>query len=323
MTLPYSSAQDRSPRSIANSIVDPHDPNLAKCHLAKINCLVNIYLDRTHLTDLLTDLSQQFIHPQPRRWALIDWDRININQIVNIEPELFLAILQGAIDTEAPIRDYTQTSRQYLAPIHPLMAKFMGGTVDEQGNIDTIGLWQREECRHTPALINIYQQLKGKKIQPTRHQARPYQPSDSPQRDLYRHGLHRLLTEYGATCLYLWLMGHSTGTLQQALSELCIDEVNHLAKFWGFGVWLYPQPSGYRFIHNCRQLLPHQSQGNLFKTYHRMMSVLHWPEWNWQQRGLLIYTFYLVLRRLLAWHHSLKPAELNQLFGNSPISATK
>jgi hypothetical protein len=200
------------------------------------------------------------------------------------------------------------------------MAKFVGGTVDGQGTLQTTGLWQLEECRHAPALIKIYQQLKGEKIEPTQHQARPYQPSHCPHRDLYRHGLHRILTEYGATCLYLWLMGHSTGTLQQALSELCIDEVNHLTKFWGFGVWLYPQPQGYRFIHNCRQLLPHQSQGNLLKTYRRMMSVLHWDEWNWQHRSSLIYTFYLVLKRLLAWHHRLTPADLNQLFGSSPNS---
>jgi hypothetical protein len=285
----------------------------------KIKELVNLYLSQPHLTDRLEDLPQQFNHPKPRKWALIDWQSINHNQIIGIDTQLFLAILKGSIDTEAPIRGYTQTSRQYLAPIHPAMAKFVGGTVDEIGNLQTRGLWELEECRHTPALIAIYRQLSGEKIQPTEKKARPYQPTDRPSRDLYRHGLHRILTEYGATCLYLWLMGHSTGMLRQTLGELLLDEVNHLTKFWGFGVWLYPQPQGCRFIYSCQQLLPHQSHGNsLLKTYRRMMSVLHWNEWNWQHRIEIIQTFYLVMKLLLVWHKSLNSADLNRLFGTSP-----
>lgn len=285
----------------------------------KIKELINLYLSQPHLTDRLEDLPQQLNHPKPRKWALIDWQSINHNQIIGIDTQLFLAILKGSIDTEAPIRGYTQTSRQYLEPIHPAMAKFVGGTVDEIGNLQTRGLWELEECRHTPALIAIYRQLSGEKIQPTEKTARPYQPTNCPSRDLYRHGLHRILTEYGATCLYLWLMGHSTGMLRQALGELVQDEVNHLTKFWGFGVWLYPQPQGYRFIYSCQQLFPYQSPGNsLLKTYRRMMSVLHWNEWKWQHRNEIIQTFYLVMKILLVWHKSLNSTDLDRLFGRSP-----
>jgi hypothetical protein len=281
--------------------------------------LIDFYLSQTHLNDLLEDLPQQFNHSKPRKWALVDWQSINANQIIGIDPHLFLAIIKGSIDTEAPIRGYTQTSRQYLTFIHPAMAKFVGGTVDEIGNLQTRGLWELEECRHTPALIAIYHQLSGEKIKPTEKTARPYQPTNCPSRDLYRHGLHRILTEYGATCLYLWLMGHSTGMLRQALGELVQDEVNHLTKFWGFGVWLYPQPQGCRFIYSCQQLFPYQSQGNsLLKTYRRMMSVLHWNEWKWQHRSEIIQTFYLVMKILLVWHKSLNSTDLDRLFGTSP-----
>ena len=280
-----------------------------------IEDLVDTYLNRDTLTDLLEDLPHQFSQPQPRKWALIDWRRIDTSQIVGIEPQLFLAIIKGSIDTEAPIRGYTQTSRQYLAPIHPQMAEFVGGVVDATGELQTRGLWELEESRHTPALIAIYRQLSGEKIRPTERQARPYQPADCPSLDLYRHGLHRILTEYGATCLYLWLMGHSTGTLQQVLGELVRDEVNHLTKFWGFGVWLYPQPLGSRFIYSCQQLLPHRRRGNnLLKTYQRMMAVLHCDRWTWQHRREIIYTFYLVMKYLLTWHKNLSSANLEDLF---------
>jgi hypothetical protein len=284
-----------------------------------IQDLINTYLSQTHLNDRLQELPQQFEHPQPRQWAKIDWQSINKDLIIGIEPQLFLAILKGSIDTEAPIGDYTHTSRQYLDPIHPLMAEFVGGTVDEMGNLKSKGIWELEERCHAPVLLAIYYRLSGEKIKPNPKKARLYQPSNSPDDDLYRHGLHRISTEYGATCLYLWLMGHSTGILRQILGELVRDEVNHLIKFWGFGIWLYPYPKGSRFIHGCRQLLPRQSAGsNLFKTYHRMMSVLHWHEWTLSHRLQLVSTLYLVMKQLLAWHHSLTSADLEQIFGLSP-----
>jgi hypothetical protein len=63
-----------------------------------IENLVDTYLNRDTLTDLLQDLPRQFSHPQPRKWALIDWRRIDTSQIVGIEPQLFLAIIKGSID---------------------------------------------------------------------------------------------------------------------------------------------------------------------------------------------------------------------------------
>jgi hypothetical protein len=286
--------------------------------------LISTYLDLDRLNNLLKELPQQFQHPQPRKWARIDWQSINSEQIIGIEPQLFLAILKGSIDTEAPIRDYTQTSRQYLDAVHPQMAQYVGGTIDNSGNTrSTKGLWELEERRHAPALMAVYHQLSGQRIQPHPKQARTYQPHNSPADDLYRHGLHRIATEYGATCLYLWLMGHSTGTLRQVLGELVQDEVNHLIKFWGFGIWLYPYSKGHRFIHGCCQMLPQRSTGNnLLKTYQQMMSVMHWSEWKFQQRWLVVLTFYLVMQRLLAWHHSNTPAAGDLLFGTSPTRST-
>ncbi len=197
----------------------PQDSQIESNFYLNIRSLIAEYLDPLTLNIKLQELPQQFDRPQPRKWARIEWQNLNCDQIVGIEPQLFLAILKGAIDTEAPIRDYTQTSRQYLAPIHPQMAEFVGGTVDKIGK-QSKGIWELEECRHAPALLRVYRQLSGEKIELTFKQVRPYQPTGCPDRDLYRHGLHRIFTEYGATCLYLWLMGHSQGTLRQILGEL-------------------------------------------------------------------------------------------------------
>jgi hypothetical protein len=307
------------------TLICPHRPTdrIQTDFSIAIQPLLDCYFHPTYLTDRLQELPVQFERPQPRKWARIDWHSINPDLVTGIELSLFLAILKGAIDTEAPIRDYTQTSRQYLTVIHPQMATFVGGSIDIDGNTNSRGIWELEECRHAPALMVIYHRLSGKKIAPNPKLARAYRSTNLPDKDLYRHGLSRIFTEYGAACLYLWLIGHSTGTLQQVLIEMLQDEVNHLIKFWGFGIWLYPAAPGLRFLKGCRYLLPRRSaNGNLLKTYQRMLSVLHWQQWTCQHRWQIVSTFYLVMQRLLAWHHSLTPADLDRIFGVSTDRAT-
>lgn len=226
----------------------------------RINYLVDYYLSVEKLRDRLEDLPHQFKRPQPRLWQSIDWYAIAPTQIIGIDKQTFLSILIGTINTEAPIRNYTQTSRQYLTKIHPQMARFVGGIVDENGTLLEPGLWEKEERQHTPALIKIYQHLTGEKITPQLPSVKPYQPSDNPYEDLYLHGLHRTMTEYGATCLYLWLMAHTTGALQQVFAELVQDEINHMTKFWGFGVWLFPESYLTRIYRSlCRFIVQQKS----------------------------------------------------------------
>lgn len=188
-------------------------------------------------------MPQQFQQPHVRPWSLIAWNAISPEHLLGFQRDAFCALLAGAINTEAPIRGDTQSSRQYLAALYPDMANFVGGCVDASGSLVSLGLWEREKKRHTPALIKLYTQLQGEPPAVISHPARPYQAEGHPRDRLYRHGLHRIATEYGATCLYLWIMAHTTGPLQAALGELLIDEVNHMTKFWGFGVWAYPDSS--------------------------------------------------------------------------------
>ena len=45
------------------------------------------------------------------------------------------------MDTEVPIRVYTQTSRQYLQKLYLQMAQYVGGTIDENGKLIELVQW--------------------------------------------------------------------------------------------------------------------------------------------------------------------------------------
>ncbi|RCJ32962.1 hypothetical protein A6769_26375 [Nostoc punctiforme NIES-2108] len=281
----------------------------------RIRSLIDRYIAVEKLHDRLQDLPIQFANPQPHPWKLIDWQTINRNQIIGLDAEVFLSILIGAMHTEAPIRGYTQTSRQYLEKLHPQMARFVGGTVREDGELLKLGLWEKEERQHTPALIKVYTQLTGEKITPKLRTVRSYLPTDDAHEDLYRHGLHRIATEYGATCLYIWLMAHTTGALQDVLEELAQDEINHMTKFWGFGVWAFPDTGLMRI---GRTLIKTRSKNyqrnNLMRTLRRMMATLNWNAWSLTNKATLLFTFTYTMRRLWSWNNSLTPEYLQNLF---------
>lgn len=291
----------------------------------RTNQLIDTYLTIDHLNDRLADLPHQFHNPTTRPWGPINWAEIGPDQVIGLDASVFANILKGTINTEAPIRGYTQASRQYLEHDYPQMARFVGGRVSATGEIIELGLWEKEERQHTPALLKVYQQLTGQTFTLQPHQARPYSPSDDPRQDLYRHGLHRIATEYGAACLYLWMMTHTTGQLQAVLAELLIDEVNHMSKFWGYGAWAYPESSFFKigktlFTAMRAKWQDPQIQGSLLHTLRRMTQELYWAEWSFTNQANLIYTFGRVLERLLQWHRSLTPDYLRELLGEHSLN---
>ncbi|VEP17108.1 conserved hypothetical protein [Hyella patelloides LEGE 07179] len=291
----------------------------------RIHHLIDTYLTLDILGDRLEDLPEQFLNPQPRPWQPIEWQSINSEQILGIDLKAFLGIIKGALDTEAPIRGYTQTSRQYLQPIHPAMARFVGGVVADDRSLLELGLWEKEERQHTPALARVYQQLTQQKIISDSRSPKTYRSDGNAKMDLYRHGIHRIATEYSAVCLYLWMMARTTGSLQQVLKELLQDEINHLTKFWGFGKWLYSDFNlSFSTVISNKQSTQHinraQAVKHLTVTLTRMMRVLHWKSWSLTHKVELIYTFILVWQQMWSWSNSLTPEYLAVLFDSSLIA---
>ena len=119
-------------------------------------------------------------------------------------------------------------------------------------------------------------------------------------------------------------MVHTTETLQQVFAELVQDEINHMTKFWGFGVWLFPEsyPSKIRrtlseaiAFKKLTQQNHLRSTAHLNRTFQRMMGVLYWNSWSLSNKAELFYTFISVLHRLWRWNSSLTSEYLQQLLG--------
>ncbi len=288
---------------------------------------ISDYLSLEQLNHSLAELPAQFQQPTTRPWRKIDWRSIDISQIHGIEVEVFLAVLQGSMDTEAPIRGYTQVSRQYLENLYPQMATYVGGNFNDQGCLTEPGLWEKEERQHTPALIKIYRQLACHPPVIDPHTVRDYQPTDDRHHDLFKHGLHRTATEFAAGCLYLWLMAHTTGSLHQVLQEIAQDEINHATRFWGFGVWAYPAASWRSLAITLvktanRQLTYSSSKSSLLGTIQRMTNVMGWPQWTWYNRASFIWVSLQALWQMVRWSRQLDRQQLNHLFGEPPATTT-
>jgi hypothetical protein len=216
----------------------PENPNYLQIR-ARMNRLLDRYLTIDILSQHLIDLPTQFSQPHVRKWEPIDWKSISRSQIVGVDPDLFIMLVAGATEIETPIHAYSQESWHYMQSIHPEMAYFMGGSQNPDGSIAALGVWEKEERQHAPTFRKIYHQLTGEQLQPKPNTVGGYQPHNSPLQAVYAHTLSRISTEWGAVSVYLWLMAHSTGALQQAIAQPLQDEVNHLAKFWGFSRWAF------------------------------------------------------------------------------------
>jgi hypothetical protein len=278
---------------------------------SRINTLIDRYLAVDILSDRLTDLPTQFTHPHVRHWEPIEWNKIDRSQIVGIDPDLFLLVIAGATEIEAPIRAYSQESWEYLQAVHPQMAYFMGGEQSEDGRIISLGIWEKEERQHAPTFSKIYHLLSGEKIVPKPNTVKGYQAHNSAMAAVYHHTLSRISTEWGAVSVYLWLMAHSTGALQIAIAQPLQDEVNHLAKFWGFSRWAFGESYFNHLIGSTANLIQllqhHQGERSSSSEIGGKTNIINGVE--------LIFTFMRVMVRLRTWNRDLNDGFLNHLLG--------
>ncbi len=277
---------------------------------ARINRLCDRYLSCEILTEHLQDLPTQFESPHQRPWQPIHWNAIAKDQIIGVDPALFLSVLASSVEVETPIREYSTESWHFFKAVHPQMAYFMGGIRDEDGKIIEISEWEKEERQHAPVFSKIYEKLTGIKLCPKPNSVQDNQSTENPVYEVYKHVLSRIGTEWSAVSIYMWLMVHSTGELQEAIAQPMKDEINHLAKFWGFANWAFQDGFITRVRHIAAQMLAlfdhhrhERSQSNEILGNNSPLAAIE-----------LAFTFTRILTRLHAWHRQSNIARLDTLF---------
>jgi hypothetical protein len=115
----------------------------------------------------------------------------------------------------------------------------------------------------------------------------------------------------------LWLMAHSTGALQQAIAQPFQDEVNHLAKFWGFSRWAFAGSYYDRVKGSMKSLLTlakhhrgERTEGNNLVGKATTVDAIE-----------LAFVFSRVMVRVRTWNRELSHTLLTHLFGQSPLAA--
>lgn len=305
-----SSIKERSVDLAGNQYPQPHYLQTR----SRINYLIERYLSLEILQQNLSDLPRQFKNPHQRRWETIDWQAITSNQIIGVAPELFIATVANAVEIETPIRAYAMESWNYLQAAHFPMARFVGGTFAVDGSVLEVGIWEKEERQHRPTFSKIYQQLTGDKLQSHPNSVKGYESRGNLREDVYKHAIARIATEWGATSVYLWLMAHSTGALQQAIAQPMQDEINHLAKFWGISRWAFGDSYLTRLQGTTKNLMGilkhHQGERPKGNDVLQIGYALYAVE--------LVFTFARLMVQLRHWNQTLTPDYLEELFGLPP-----
>ncbi len=288
------------------------------CIRGRLNQLIATYLTPDILSACLTDLPVQFTQPHQRPWGKVNWKEIHHSQIKGIAPELFVQILAGAAEIESPIRSYSRESWDYMQSLHEPMAHFLGGMYGEDQSIQVVGIWEKEERQHCPALCKMYLQLTGQKLTVKPNTVQGYVPGETPWLDASHHLFARISTEWSAIAVYLWLMAHSTGALQNAIAQLLQDEVNHLAKFWGFSRWAFSGSFATRFQKSAGHILAlahhhkgDRSHGNEILSLPTLIQKAPFAV-------ELGFAFLRVMVWVRSWDKELSRSFLQHLFGPAP-----
>jgi hypothetical protein len=274
----------------------------------RIANLVHRYLSVPTLGANLGDLATQFEKGSARKWDPMTFHKLTPEQarsmVVGAPWNIVAAVAAQAAGIEDPIGLYSKESEDYLQQTFPKMAEFMGGT------------WRHEERRHMGVFKAVSERLTGDRLTVNPNPVDGYHPApgSDPAELAYSHALGRTATEWAATSMYMWLMAHTTGDLQQAISQPLQDEINHFAKFTGYTKWAYGTDFLDRAVGATRKLTGMVSKQDDRKQDGALglPALIYAPE--------AVSVFARVINQLREFDKTLTPELLTGLFGTSPIA---
>ena len=279
----------------------------------RINYLIKNYLSTgvlySHLHNLQLDLKIPYQrYPQP-----IDWQKINLEQITGTSNDLFMFQIINATKLEIQNQEFDTEIRDYLQSVNPQIACFLE-TTSNQNNIISKSLInegkEKEEGQKFYLFREIYQHLTSDKLSTQDYTVKHDEFRRKLQEQIYNNALNRIINQWNAISIYVWLMAHSTGELQKVIVQPLQDEVNHLAKFWSISYWSFSDSflsSLQNRTKNLKPLIKNQERQNEQKDEILELNyALHSVE--------VTFTFTSVMMQLYQWHKTLEYLYLKNLF---------
>ena len=91
---------------------------------ARINHLIDRFLAIDIMSERLSDLPSQFTNPHQRPWDSIDWKQVNANLVIGVDLQLFIQVVGGAAEIEAPGKGLRSGKLGILAQLPPTNGVF-------------------------------------------------------------------------------------------------------------------------------------------------------------------------------------------------------
>lgn len=279
----------------------------------RINYLIKKYLSVGVLYSHLHNLQIELKTPYQRYPQRIDWQKINLEQITGISNDLFIDKIISAAKLEIKNREFDTEIRDYLQSVNPQIASFLETTSNQNTMVSNLFInegKEKEEDQEFYLFRKIYQHLTGDKLSTQGYAAKQDEFRGNLREKIYNNALNRIINQWSAISIYVWLMAHSTGELQKAIVQPLQDEVNHLAKFWGISYWAFSDSFLSRLQNKTKNLKPliknQERQDEQKDEILELNYALHSVE--------LTFTFTSVMMQLYQWHKTLEYLYLENLF---------
>lgn len=276
----------------------------------RINYLIKNYLSAGVLYSHLQNfyLSLKNTHHKFNS-DLIDWQKINVEQVIGVSNDLFIDKIIRAVKLETITHDFETEIRDYLQAVNPQVTCLFE-THPYLSSIEYNITLSKQEHQKSYLLRKIYKQLTGDELQLRFHNTKQHEFKGDLKEEIYNNALNRIVAEWSIISIYVWLMAHSTGELQKVILQPLQYEVNHLAKFWGISYWAFSDSFLSRLQSLTKNLTDSvrsspKQEGEKDEIL-QINYVLHCVEVN--------FTFTSVMMQLHQWHKTLEHLYLENLF---------
>lgn len=245
----------------------------------------------------------------------IDWQKINLEQVIGISDNLFIDKIISAAKLDTQTYDFDIELQAYLQAVNPQITYFLETnsyqtSIERNSKFIVNKIDPNDKDRQSYLFRQVYKKLTGNELKLPEYTVKNYELKGNLKEEMYNHALNHIVNKWNAISIYIWLMAHSTGELQQLIVQPLQNEINYLVKFWAISYWAFSDS----FISHLQKRTQNltdliQREERHEKQQDEVLEIncaLHFVE--------VTFTFTSVMIQLYQWHKTLEDIYLENLF---------